>query len=455
MKTYVQFFSVMLFIVLFPSCNDGNNDENNPYDIPHTVGKPVVVQDISPREGGLGTRVVVSGSNFGNDKEKVKLFFNRKEALILKIQDNAIYAMVPKQPGELSTIKVVVSEKENPEGTFEGVEAELADKRFKYRLRATVTTVAGKVGVSQVKDGTLTEGTFGRPVMLAVDSTGNNIFVSDDTGAPSVRLLSLKENRMKTVISSLTRPWSCAFNSQYTEFYVVLREASSRPLLFYRLTKESNWTEGEPFYDQKDEQGNYIAGSLTYYGLTADDKYIYMLATGGIQLIRIDQKTRKVELIGNNLNLHSWSHICYNKKDKHIYVATEAGRVYKFNPYKTVAGTDKIWVTRADVTLIAGDRVGSAVEGIGKNAQFGEVEAITCDSEGNFYLADFTNHVIWKGDEIFNCTILGGVPGERGYKDGKPREALFNTSYGLAATPDGVVYVADSNNGVVRRIAIQ
>lgn len=303
MKTYVQFFSAMLLIVLSPSCNDRNNDENNPYDIPHTVGKPVVVQDISPKEGGLGTRVVVSGANFGNDKEKVKLFFNKKEAFILKIQDNAIYAMVPKQPGEHSTIKVVVLEKENPEGTFEGVEAELADTYFKYRLRATVTTVAGKVGVNQVKDGTLTESTFGKPVMLTVDSAENIVFVVDNVGSPSVRLLSLKENRIKTVISKLHVPWSCAFNSQYTEFYVIEADARSRPLLFYRLTKESNWIDGEPFYDQKNDNGEYIAGRLNYYGLTADDKYIYLLASGGERLIRIDQKTRKIELIGESLNL--------------------------------------------------------------------------------------------------------------------------------------------------------
>lgn len=454
MKTYVQFFSVMLFIVLFPSCNDGNNDENNPYDIPHTVGKPVVVQDISPREGGLGTRVVVSGSNFGNDKEKVKLFFNRKEALILKIQDNAIYAMVPKQPGELSTIKVVVSEKENPEGTFEGVEAELADKRFKYRLRATVTTVAGKAGQSQTIDGTLSEGTFTRPAMLAVDSAQNTAFVVDDWGN-SLRLLSLKENNMKTVISNLSHPWSCAFNSQYTEFYVVERDGSSRPILFYTLTKETNWVVSEPYYDQKDEQGNYIAGSLTYYGLTADDKYIYMLATGGIQLIRIDQKTRKVELIGNNLNLHSWSHICYNKKDKHIYVATEAGRVYRFDPGKIGTGMNKPWLTKDDVVYIAGSSIGLPIEGVGKLAQFGALEGIACDSEGNFYLADFTNHVIWKGDQSLNCTILAGNPGISGWKDGKPNDALFNSSYDVSSTPDGIVYVADTHNRVIRCIAIQ
>ena len=50
---------------------------------------------------------------------------------------------------------------------------------------------------------------------------------------------------------------------------------------------------------------------------------------------------------------------------------------------------------------------------------------------------------------------MAGVPGVKGYKDGKPNEALFNTPYGIAATPDGIVYVADTYNYVVRVIAIQ
>ena len=56
------------------------------------------------------------------------------------------------------------------------------------------------------------------------------------------------------------------------------------------------------------------------------------------------------------------------------------------------------------------------------------------------------------GDEGDN---IAGVPGVKGYKDGKPEESLFNTPYGIAATPDGIVYVADTYNYVIRVIAIQ
>ena len=51
--------------------------------------------------------------------------------------------------------------------------------------------------------------------------------------------------------------------------------------------------------------------------------------------------------------------------------------------------------------------------------------------------------------------IFAGVPGESGYKDGKPQEALFNKPYDVAATPDGILYVADTYNYLIRCIAIQ
>ena len=115
--TLFYLFTAFLFIGGLTACNDDNSSsEDNPY----SPDKPLVVSSIGPEKGGIGTRVVVSGSNFGNDISKVKLFFNQKEALILKVQNNAIYAMVPKQPGERSTIKVAVEDGVNSDGSNTG-----------------------------------------------------------------------------------------------------------------------------------------------------------------------------------------------------------------------------------------------------------------------------------------------------------------------------------------------
>ena len=440
-----------VLILVLGACKDDVKEENI-YDVPHSPNQSIILKNIEPRTGGFGSRIVVTGENFGNDKSKIKLFFNEKKALVLKVQNNAIYAMVPKQPGELSTIRV---EFQNSE-TSEPKEAELSDVLFKYNIRATVSTIAGVAGESQVLDGTATEGKFARPSKLEVDSLGNNIFVVDDNGG-RVRHISVTDNRLTTILSGLKNPWDCSFNQSYTEFYVGERSSSSKPLLFVGLKKGSNWTEPENFYDQRGADNQYLAGSLNYYGLTADDKYIYLLASFGDKLVRMDQKTRKIELMGEKLNIGNWANMVYNVKDKHIYVNGETvGRIYRFDPYKNYVGDGKPWLTYKDMEHVAGNgQQSTAIEGNGVFAQFGTLESIAADREGNIYMPDFKNHVIWKMDEDYNCTILAGVPGVKGYKDGKPNEALFNSPYGIAATPDGIVYVADTYNYTIRVIAIQ
>ena len=454
MKISIKIIAVSLLSILlfaFGGCKDEVKEENI-YDVPHSPNKSIVLSNIEPPTGGFGSRIVVTGENFGNDKNKIKLYFNKKEALVLKVQNNAIYAMVPKQPGELSTIKVKYQDNE----TSEPKEAELSDVQFKYNIRATVSTIAGVAGESAVVDGTATEGKFARPSKLDVDSLGNNVFVVDDNGG-RIRHISVSDNRLTTVLSGLINPWDCNFNQTYTRFYVQERSAATKPLLYIALYKESNWTESDNYYDQRGANEQYIAGNFNYYGLTTDDKYVYMLASKGVKLIRIDQKTRKVELMAENLNLGDWANMVYNVKDKHIYINEETkGRVLKVDPNKNYTGDGKPWITYRDLEHIAGNgQQSTAIEGNGTFAQFGTLESIAADREGNLYLPDYKNHIIWKIDEDYNCTILAGVPGVKGYKDGKPNEALFNSPYGIAATPDGIVYVADTFNYTVRVIAIQ
>ena len=125
-------FLFLILLSLLIACESSSDTETNEFDRPHNPSLSIQVDGIGPTKGGLGTKVVVSGSNFGNDKEKVTLLFNDKKALILRVQDNAIYALVPKQPGEFSTIKVIV----------DGKEAVLEGTRFKYYIKAVVTTIA-------------------------------------------------------------------------------------------------------------------------------------------------------------------------------------------------------------------------------------------------------------------------------------------------------------------------
>ena len=123
-----------------------------------------------------------------------------------------------------------------------------------------------------------------------------------------------------------------------------------------------------------------------------------------------------------------------------LYVADE-GRIWRFEPDggKTpIAGNG----TRG----LAGDG-GSAT-----SAQLGGHGDFAFDAAGNLYIAEYDNgvRVVTPDGRI---DTLGGI-GREGYSgDGGPaRLAAFGAPHGLDALADGTVVVADSHNGVIRRI---
>jgi len=438
------------FSVFFPACSD-KTEEVNPYNHPHNPSSPVVVTGIGPTKGGLGTKVVVSGENFGNDTSKVDLYFNSRKAMVMKVQDNAIYAMVPKQPGQYSTVKVVV----------DGKEGVLNDFQFRYYIEAVVTTVAGtwNKSTNPPKDGPALEATFYRPAKIAVDDVGN-VLVTDDQSGARIRLISTQENKMTTVLNMVV-PWSSTFNEQFSHFYVMERNAAQRPVLFYSLSKSSNYMESDIYYDQKDAGGNYIFGSYVACALAADDKYIYMMTQSGERFVRVHQQTKTVELIGQNIPTGTYSHMVYNPKDRKMYLSLEAsGRIMRFDPNYTPSGRTSPWITWDDMEWVIGTGVVSSTskEGNGKEAQLGTLCGLGADQEGNIYICDQKFHCVWKVDQLLNCTVFAGPPAGSavpGYRDGKPEEALFNRPYDITATYDGLIYVADTYNYVVRCISIQ
>ncbi|MDR1861077.1 MAG: IPT/TIG domain-containing protein [Bacteroidales bacterium] len=451
-KAVKRVLAVVLFLG-FAACGDSSEGEDNPYDHPYDPSRAVSVTGIGPNKGGLGTRVVISGDNFGNDKDKVQVFFNDKSALVLKVQDNAIYAMTPKQPGEFSTIKVVI----------DGKEAILEGTQFQYYIKAVVTTVAGKWNTSTnpPTDGPALDATFYRPTKVAVDDIGNVLVTDDQTGA-RVRLISTKDEKMTTVLT-MSVPWSNCFNPQFSTFFVMERNSSARPKLFYSLSKSSNYVESELFQDQQDANGVWIFGSYTACAIAADEEYVYMMSESGERFVRVHQVTKKVELIGQQIPTGQYSHAVFNPVDRKIYLSLEqSGRIVRFDPRYTPPGYTTPWITWDDMEWIIGAGQGivstTSKEGYGRDAILGTLTGLGVDQDGNIYICDQKYHCVWKVDKLLYCSVFAGPPAgpaKSGYKDGKPEEALFNRPYDITATYDGLIYVADTYNYVVRCISIQ
>jgi hypothetical protein len=105
------------------------------------------------------------------------------------------------------------------------------------------------------------------------------------------------------------------------------------------------------------------------------------------------------------------------------------------------------------VTTFAGSAgVSGSADGTGANARFNHPTGVAVDAGGNVYVADTTNNTIRKITSAGVVTTLAGLAGVSGSSDGSGSAALFNRPGGLAVDGSGNLYVADTGNSTIRRI---
>ncbi|UVW28023.1 NHL repeat-containing protein [Massilia sp. H6] len=122
----------------------------------------------------------------------------------------------------------------------------------------------------------------------------------------------------------------------------------------------------------------------------------------------------------------------------HVADAGDSNRIRTLAPDGTVA-------------TLAGGREGFR-DGAGTAASFHTPSALAFDHAGNLYVADTGNHAIRKIAPGGGVTTLAGN-GMPGGLDGVGRAASFHGPVGIAVDAAGTVYVADTYNDRIRRIA--
>jgi sugar lactone lactonase YvrE len=116
-----------------------------------------------------------------------------------------------------------------------------------------------------------------------------------------------------------------------------------------------------------------------------------------------------------------------------------------------IAPLERDW--SAVVTVLAGDGVAEWRDGDAYRARFTDPFGVAATVDGTLYVADgIASHRIRAiSPDGSRVTTLAG--GTRGFADGVGAAARFDTPSGLAAAQDGTVYVADTGNNAIRRIA--
>ena len=132
------------------------------------------------------------------------------------------------------------------------------------------------------------------------------------------------------------------------------------------------------------------------------------------------------------------------------------GDPYGITPYlEGYAVTDTAfnvvrYISDNKVYTIAGDEKGGFKNGSGIYALFNGPTGITTDEDGNLYVADTQNNVIRKINEKGKVTTFAGA-GKEGYKDGAANEAQFNQPTGLD-WENGALYICDTGNQRIRKV---
>lgn len=126
--------------------------------------------------------------------------------------------------------------------------------------------------------------------------------------------------------------------------------------------------------------------------------------------------------------------------------------------YVSDAGNHCVRVVRAQpgattytVATLAGDGTAGYADGPANSARFNNPQGIAVDERGVVYVADTDNHRIRRIAPDGTVTTIAG-DGVPGFVNGPGTQARFNSPRGVAVDVAGNVYVADTGNAAVRRI---
>lgn len=145
-----------------------------------------------------------------------------------------------------------------------------------------------------------------------------------------------------------------------------------------------------------------------------------------------------------------------------LYVVDQASRVNFFGSagYYDSAAIRKITPQGAVSTLAGlngmaqqgGDEFGSR-DGNGTDARFKSPTGIAADASGNLYVTDSGNFTIRKVTQAGVVSTLAGTALSAGSADGNGSVARFFGSRDITADPEGNLYIAESFNKTVRKLA--
>src|SRR5664280_1795155 len=287
---------------------------------------------------------------------------------------------------------------------------------------AAVSTLAGQMTNQGSTDGWGTAARFKTPTGLTIDSAGN-VYVAD-TGNATLRRIT-----PAGMVSTLA---GIAGVSGSTD------SSDSTVATFYSL-----W--GLTI----DKGGNLYGTDINEYTIrriTPDGKVITLAGQAGV--------TGSTDGTGTGALFNSpGAAAAYTDPGSGattVYIADSGNSTIRQMTLSTDASGNPVGV----VTTFAGNATtAGSTDGTGTAAQFFGPEGVAVDGSGNLFVADTSNETIRKITPAGVVTTLAGSAGTKGSLNGSGTFAQFNLPHGLIVDGSGNIYVADTYNYVIRKIA--
>lgn len=405
----------------------------------HDPTKPIVLTTYRPTEGGVREKVLLDGKNFGSDTSKIKVFFNNKEAPVISSNGDRIYAMVPRLPGEICEVKVVV-----------GNQSASYDKTFTYHSVASVTTITGN-GSAEFRGGTLAEGQV-QARYICADAEGN-IFASHREKNPRVFVrINEKENIVEPLYSGDS--YTLNPNAPAVDFatgIVTVPDDMVREK-FYTFDPKEGWAPRQKnIKNTKNIFSQIDAGEQKYkYAMSycSYDNHIYVRYRDG-HIVKFDSETLESEIVYKTNSGPAYG-LCFSTKEPWMLYISFHSTV---SEYGDNIGT--LDVRDGSFKIITSGLGPGHVDGPVERSRFREIWQMCFDPDGNLFICDAGNHCIrmLSPDGIVETVV--GQPGEKGYQDGNKLDALFDGPRGIAVDAEGTIFISDFNNARIRKLTIE
>ena len=433
MKIRSGFFVIplVLMAVFFSRCQDEKISKST-----YNPAKDIVCNQFLPDSGGVGTKLIIIGENFGSDTSLIKVTVNNKIARVIGVNDTRIYAVVPSR-ADTGMVSLTIGKGETAQSfTF--------PRKFIYQFKQNVTTLSGKTkdsGEGDVVDGTLAEAWFNTPVWLALDND-NTIFVLEEYRG--VRAISIRDGKVTTPMrigGAISRPRTIDFSLSQDTLYLTNDQGSNDGAGVSIMTRNNGFMNPKT-YAQSSQTNAAIVNPV--------DGEVFFNRYGDGMIFRYNKTTGKGEeqfrLDENEMELS----FCFTKDGKTLYIICR-NRHYIFKADYDFK-TKKISNPR---TFIGKKGTAGNLEGLGLEARINQPCEAATDYDGNLFVADSENHCIRKITPDGVMTTYAGIAGQAGYVDGEPLKSKFRNPEGLAIDKNGVIYVADKKNHRIRKILIE